>query len=84
MNLNKRIILCEKNLSILKEYSDFDISLICGDNSIIELLLIKTNSLIKQYQDKYQDLIFEKIKTEGIYSISDTQIKFLDDYTNKL
>lgn len=84
MNLNKRIILCEKNLSILKEYSDFDISLIGGDNSMIELLLIKTNSLIKQYQDKYQDLIFEKIKTEGIYSISDTQIKFLDDYTNKL
>ncbi len=84
MNLNKRIILCEKNLSILKEYSDFDISLIGGDNSMIELLLIKTNSLIKQYQDKYQDLIFEKIKTEGIYSISDTQRKFLDDYTNKL
>ena len=67
MNLNKRIILCEKNLSILKEYSDFDISLIGGDNSMIELLLIKTNSLIKQYQDKYQDLIFEKIKTEGIF-----------------
>ncbi len=51
MNLNKRIILCEKNLSILKEYSDFDISLIGGDNSMIELLLIKTNSLIKQYQE---------------------------------
>ena len=39
---------------------------------MIELLLIKNNSLIKQYQDKYQDLIFEKIKTEGIYSISNT------------
>lgn len=51
---------------------------------MIELLLIKNNSLIKQYQDKYQDLIFEKIKTEGIYSISNTQRKFLDNYTNKL
>jgi hypothetical protein len=86
-----KLIIAKKSIDLLYKYKSFDISLI-GDQILVdllknepgltEILSIKNDNLIKEYEIKYTDLIFKKINFKGILSLDSFEKSFLKNISN--